>query len=270
MTASRDFRLARRRARREAFRAMRRQLEAQREERVKPAPPASGPRRPDPRPDPKVVILPVVRRERPALEGPPAWNPAAELLFLADARRSVFDEQPPAREPERREPEWRYFRGRGRVRRGEVTAADLALVREAVAAGRITRCPPCTFALDAAEETAAHAWRKKRRGSQAGRAAAGRRKAINTVTPAAVSGRSGEPDSGPKIGVPTRPTAGAARPERFAGVPQMPFSDIRCARCRALLFRAGHDGRHGIIEIKCRRCGTLQIVRPAEPVPERR
>ena len=38
---------------------------------------------------------------------------------------------------------------------------------------------------------------------------------------------------------------------------------VRCGRCRALLFRAESLG--GVIEIKCRRCGTINHLRPSEP-----
>ncbi|MHA7882744.1 Com family DNA-binding transcriptional regulator [Nitratireductor sp. OM-1] len=45
------------------------------------------------------------------------------------------------------------------------------------------------------------------------------------------------------------------------------MKDVRCGRCRALLFRANNDRSE--IEIKCRRCGTINHLRPAEPEPER-
>ncbi|WP_084539946.1 Com family DNA-binding transcriptional regulator [Azorhizobium doebereinerae] len=45
---------------------------------------------------------------------------------------------------------------------------------------------------------------------------------------------------------------------------------MRCGSCRALLFRAGRGAISGTIEIKCRRCGTLNALRPPEPKPERR
>lgn len=41
-----------------------------------------------------------------------------------------------------REPECRFFDGKGLVRRGEITQADRELVAEAVAAGRVTKLPP--------------------------------------------------------------------------------------------------------------------------------
>lgn len=49
--------------------------------------------------------------------------------------------------------------------------------------------------------------------------------------------------------------------------------EIRCGSCRALLFK--YDGRDitATIEIKCRRCGTINHLRPPEPLrdhPERR
>ncbi|WP_084540029.1 Com family DNA-binding transcriptional regulator [Azorhizobium doebereinerae] len=48
------------------------------------------------------------------------------------------------------------------------------------------------------------------------------------------------------------------------------MENIRCGSCRALLFRAGRGAISGTIEIKCRRCGTLNALRPPEPKPERR
>ncbi|WP_404977689.1 Com family DNA-binding transcriptional regulator [Ancylobacter sp. 3268] len=45
------------------------------------------------------------------------------------------------------------------------------------------------------------------------------------------------------------------------------MNDVRC-RCSALLFRTA--AIRDTIEIKCRRCGTLNSLRPAEPIPERR
>ncbi|WP_415454771.1 Com family DNA-binding transcriptional regulator [Azorhizobium caulinodans] len=44
---------------------------------------------------------------------------------------------------------------------------------------------------------------------------------------------------------------------------------MRRGTCRALLFRAGRGAISGVIEIKCRRCGTLNALRPQEPTPER-
>ncbi|MFB2553326.1 Com family DNA-binding transcriptional regulator [Ensifer soli] len=48
------------------------------------------------------------------------------------------------------------------------------------------------------------------------------------------------------------------------------MQDIRCGSCSALLFRAGQGAIANAIEIKCRRCGTVNHLRPAEPVPDRR
>ncbi|WP_083850309.1 Com family DNA-binding transcriptional regulator [Rhodovulum sp. PH10] len=45
---------------------------------------------------------------------------------------------------------------------------------------------------------------------------------------------------------------------------------VRCASCRALLFRADAGAIAGIVEIKCRRCGTFNVLRPTEPSCERR
>ncbi|WP_427139165.1 Com family DNA-binding transcriptional regulator [Shinella sp. G-2] len=45
--------------------------------------------------------------------------------------------------------------------------------------------------------------------------------------------------------------------------------NVRCGSCRALLFRARQNAIAGDIEIKCRRCGTLNHLRPYEPFSDR-
>lgn len=47
------------------------------------------------------------------------------------------------------------------------------------------------------------------------------------------------------------------------------MKNIRCGTCKALLFKAGRAFA-GDMEIKCRRCGTINHLRPAEPEPDRR
>ncbi|MBU2652630.1 MAG: Com family DNA-binding transcriptional regulator [Bacteroidetes bacterium] len=50
------------------------------------------------------------------------------------------------------------------------------------------------------------------------------------------------------------------------------MESIRCGntRCRALLFKAADNAIADLIEIKCRRCGTINSLRPApSPSPER-
>ncbi|WP_442793795.1 Com family DNA-binding transcriptional regulator [Pannonibacter sp. SL95] len=47
------------------------------------------------------------------------------------------------------------------------------------------------------------------------------------------------------------------------------MKDIRCGCCRALLFRMAAAPSAPAIEIKCRRCGTINHLRPPEPAPER-
>ncbi|WP_150497768.1 Com family DNA-binding transcriptional regulator [Roseibium aquae] len=44
------------------------------------------------------------------------------------------------------------------------------------------------------------------------------------------------------------------------------MQEIRCGRCHALLFKAGQGAIAGAIQIKCRRCGTLNWLRPVEPL----
>lgn len=42
---------------------------------------------------------------------------------------------------------------------------------------------------------------------------------------------------------------------------------IRCPRCRALLFKAEATAIAATIEIKCRRCGTLAMLKPVRLFP---
>ncbi|MFK3690427.1 Com family DNA-binding transcriptional regulator [Agrobacterium tumefaciens] len=47
------------------------------------------------------------------------------------------------------------------------------------------------------------------------------------------------------------------------------MQNIRCGTCSALLFRAGQGAISNDIEIKCRRCGTINHLRPTEPLTDR-
>ncbi|MCH8076922.1 MAG: Com family DNA-binding transcriptional regulator [SAR324 cluster bacterium] len=47
------------------------------------------------------------------------------------------------------------------------------------------------------------------------------------------------------------------------------MEEIRCGSCRALLFKAGEAALQGPLEIKCRRCGTVNHLRPTRPPTER-
>ncbi|MBI1408109.1 MAG: Com family DNA-binding transcriptional regulator [Caulobacter sp.] len=42
---------------------------------------------------------------------------------------------------------------------------------------------------------------------------------------------------------------------------------IRCCGCGALLFKAAPAAISGVIEIKCRRCGVFNSLRPPSPLP---
>jgi phage FluMu protein Com len=55
-----------------------------------------------------------------------------------------------------------------------------------------------------------------------------------------------------------------------AGLDFWQVQNIRCGKCRALLFRCEPAAIARAIEIKCRRCGTINLLRPLEPAPERR
>ncbi|MEM6381638.1 MAG: Com family DNA-binding transcriptional regulator [Pseudomonadota bacterium] len=45
--------------------------------------------------------------------------------------------------------------------------------------------------------------------------------------------------------------------------------DYRCARCNALLFKGTSQTIGDVLEIKCRRCSAINVLRPAEPRSER-
>ena len=55
---------------------------------------------------------------------------------------SILAEQPPRRDREPAEPEYRYFPNKGKVKRGTISAEDRKLVDQALAEGRVTKCPP--------------------------------------------------------------------------------------------------------------------------------
>ncbi|QCM10920.1 Com family DNA-binding transcriptional regulator [Agrobacterium tumefaciens] len=47
------------------------------------------------------------------------------------------------------------------------------------------------------------------------------------------------------------------------------MENIRCGNCAALLFKAAPKAIAGDIQIKCRRCGSLNHLRPVEPAQDR-
>ncbi|PZU62241.1 MAG: hypothetical protein DI552_00635 [Brevundimonas sp.] len=42
---------------------------------------------------------------------------------------------------------------------------------------------------------------------------------------------------------------------------------VRCASCSALLFKSEPGALAGVVEIKCRRCSALNVLRPSSPNP---
>ena len=46
-----------------------------------------------------------------------------------------------------------------------------------------------------------------------------------------------------------------------------PLEAVRCASCAALLFKVEAGAMRGRIEIKCRRCSALNVLRPTSPQP---
>lgn len=109
--------------------------------------------------DPKIAILPVVRRE-PIADTPADRGDDHDDTPRFDAR-SPLAGKPPRRAEPPREPDYRYFTGKGRVKRGEITADDQKLIEEAVAAGRVTKCPPFKHALDA-NDPSLNDWKGKK------------------------------------------------------------------------------------------------------------
>lgn len=65
------------------------------------------------------------------------------------------------------------------------------------------------------------------------------------------------------------PAAAAQHRRRSTGSGYQRVEKIQCSACRALLFRAAPRAIAGVIEIKCRRCGAITILRPSEPTRER-
>ncbi|WP_150523074.1 Com family DNA-binding transcriptional regulator [Roseibium sediminis] len=47
------------------------------------------------------------------------------------------------------------------------------------------------------------------------------------------------------------------------------MQEIRCGRCRKLLMKSEPAAIRGMVEVKCPRCGTMNSLRPVEPLPER-
>ena len=152
------------------------------------APPAA-------RPEENVVILPVVRREKlpekPADPTPPTppTQPAPEPLApspkppVADTwspfktkarqqthpahRRSILEESPPRDPPlSAAEPKRRFNKAKKKWEsRGRVSEADRALIDEAIAQGRVTKCPDFKHSVEPGELLPGEGWRKgKKRG----------------------------------------------------------------------------------------------------------
>ncbi|WP_376751988.1 Com family DNA-binding transcriptional regulator [Brevundimonas nasdae] len=42
---------------------------------------------------------------------------------------------------------------------------------------------------------------------------------------------------------------------------------VRCASCSALMFKSEPGALSGVVEIKCRRCSALNVLRPSSPNP---
>ncbi|WP_375588000.1 hypothetical protein ABWH89_11255 [Hoeflea alexandrii] len=135
------------------------------------------------RPDEKVVILPVVRREPLPAEAAPAPPPSPKVKeakpSAADAwtpfktkpaqlpgnhrKRSVLDEVPPhapaALNPP--EPQRRFNKAKNRwEQRGTVSAGDRALIDEAIAQGRVTKCPDFKHSVEPGQLLPGEGWRK--------------------------------------------------------------------------------------------------------------
>ncbi|WP_420703582.1 Com family DNA-binding transcriptional regulator [Brucella intermedia] len=51
---------------------------------------------------------------------------------------------------------------------------------------------------------------------------------------------------------------------------EIEMREIRCGTCQALLFKAGVGAVANDIHIKCRRCRTMNHLRPIEPLTDSR
>lgn len=135
-------------------------------------------------PDEKVVILPVVRREplpdnptppapcTPASLAPAPKPPVADTWspFKANIhRRSILEETPPRDPPPPPdEPKRRFNKGRNKwENRGKVSDADRALIDEAIANGRITRCPDFKHSVEPGQLLPGEGWRKGKKARRA-------------------------------------------------------------------------------------------------------
>ncbi|WP_083782775.1 Com family DNA-binding transcriptional regulator [Roseibium sp. TrichSKD4] len=47
------------------------------------------------------------------------------------------------------------------------------------------------------------------------------------------------------------------------------MQEIRCGRCRKLLMKSEPAAIRGTVEVKCPRCGTMNSLRPVEPITDR-
>lgn len=141
------------------------------DERGKPdAVPVSGDRTGEPtdekppRPaDNKIAILPVIRRER--LPDPAPETGSSSPADASGERRSILDEAPPAStEPAAASPQKRLNKARGKWERsGAISATDRALIDEAIAKGRVTKCPDYKHSVEPGELLPGEGWRKGKR-----------------------------------------------------------------------------------------------------------
>lgn len=110
--------------------------------------------KPENKPDNKVVILPVIRRE--PLPDKPQEPPAAEPPV---ARQLADPPQPPAR-PKRQA----TAVGSKRESSKRISAADQALIDEAIAQGRVTKCPDFKHSVEPGQLLPGEGWRKGKKG----------------------------------------------------------------------------------------------------------
>lgn len=108
----------------------------------------------------KIAILPVIRRERIPDATPETKSvPPAKVL---GNRRSILDEKPPAAsEPATARPQKRFNKAKGKWERpGAISDVDRALIDQAIAQGRVTKCPDFKHSVKPGELLPGEGWRR--------------------------------------------------------------------------------------------------------------
>jgi hypothetical protein len=110
--------------------------------------------------DNTIAILPVVRRER--LPEPAPETKCEQPSKSRSDRRSILDEKPAAAaEPATVRPQKRFNKAKGKWERpGAISDGDRALIDQAIAQGRVTKCPDFKHSVEPGELLPGEGWRR--------------------------------------------------------------------------------------------------------------